>query len=144
MNNEYSLVSIKARLILYNRGKILLLKQTKPKGGNYTLVGGAVESKEFARPALIREAYEEAGIILKEENLTLVHVLHKRKNNQHRIVLYFKANEWEGQLRTMEPHKFKKVEWFKIDELPDKLTTTVRSVLKAYRKGIPYSEMIQD
>ncbi len=143
MNNNIP-VSLKARLILYNRGKILLLKQTKPKGGNYTLVGGTVEAMEFARPALIREAFEEAGIILKEKNLQLVHVLHKIKNQQHRIIMYFKAHQWEGKLQTREPHKFKKAEWFDIDNLPSKLTLTVRNVLIAYRKGLPYSEMIQD
>ncbi len=53
-------VSLKARLILYHKGKILLLKQTKPNGGNYTLVGGTVENFEYARQSLIRESYEEA------------------------------------------------------------------------------------
>ena len=35
--------SLKVRLILFNQGKILLLKQTKLNGGNYPLVGGNVE-----------------------------------------------------------------------------------------------------
>jgi ADP-ribose pyrophosphatase YjhB (NUDIX family) len=38
--------SLKVRLILFNQGKILLLKQTKLNGGNYTLVGGNVELGE--------------------------------------------------------------------------------------------------
>ena len=45
---------IKARVILYDQGRILLLKQTTPNGGNYTLVGGTVEAEEYAREALIR------------------------------------------------------------------------------------------
>ena len=54
---------VKARVILYDQGRILLLKQTKPNGGNYTLVGGTVEQEEFAVEALIRESKEEAGIM---------------------------------------------------------------------------------
>ncbi len=133
-------ITLKARLILYNRGKILLLRQTKDKGGNYTLVGGTIERKEFAKASLIRECFEEAGIVLKEKDLQLVHVLHKRKGEAHRITLYFKAYRWEGNLRSREPEKFKEAEWFGIDQLPKNLTETVRHVLNEYRAGNIYSE----
>ena len=132
---------IKTRLILYDQGRILLLKQTKLNGGNYTLVGGSVESEEFARLALIRESKEEAGIILFEKDLTLVHVMHKVGKKQRRIGLYFKASKWEGKLRALEKDKFKAARWFDLDELPKNLTQTARIVLHSYRKGILYSEL---
>lgn len=134
-------IAIKARLILYHKGKILLLRQTKPNGGNYTLVGGTVESFETARESLIRESFEEAGIRLKAADLRLVHVLHKHKKKQTRIVLYFKAYRWEGELKARETKKFKETEWFALDQLPANLTSTVQHVLDEYRKGILYSEM---
>ena len=134
-------ISLKSRLILYHKGKILLLKQLKPKGGNYTLVGGNVEAGEHSKEAIIREAFEEAGIILKPEDLALAHVLHKFKGGKHRIILYFKAQKWQGKLAAREPHKFKKVKWFALEALPSNLTETVKHVLNAYRKGLMYSEM---
>jgi len=136
-------LSIKSRLILYHKGQILLLKQTKPNGGNYTLVGGTIEEKETARETLIRESFEEAGIRLRAENLTLAHVLHKRKKNQQRITLYFKASEWEGKLKARETHKFKKAEWFDLEELPANMTDTVQHVLDEYRCGSTYSEITE-
>jgi ADP-ribose pyrophosphatase YjhB (NUDIX family) len=135
--------TIKSRLILVDQGKILLLKQTKPNGGNYTLVGGTVESKEFARATLVRESYEEAGVILKEEDLQLVHVLHKRTKDSHRIVFYFKAYKWSGELRAREKDKFLKAEWFSTQKLPKNLTATVRQVLDEYRDGNTYSEQMK-
>lgn len=136
-----SKASIKVRLILYNKGKILLLKQRKRQGGNYTLVGGTVDANEFALNALIREAEEEAGIILKEEDMQLVHVLHKHtRTGEHRITLYFKVSKWKGELTTGEPTKFKGVAWFSLDNLPANLSSTVRHVLNQYRKGKLYSE----
>ena len=132
--------SIKARLILYHKGKILLLKQTKPNGGNYTLVGGNVESNEFAKAALVRETFEEAGIHLKEKDLQLVHVLHKRVAKNHRIILYFKAYTWSGELRAKEREKFRSAEWFALDELPSNMTQTVKQALAEYRSGNIYSE----
>lgn len=134
---------LKVRLILYNAGKILLLKQTKPNGGNYTLVGGNIEAKEVAKETLIRESYEEAGIILKSKDLSLVHVLQKVKENEQRIVLYFKAQHYEGKLQAREKEKFKSVRWFSLNELPSNLTETVRHVLHQYRQGIYYSEFKQ-
>lgn len=131
---------IKVRLILYHKGKILLLKQTKPNGGNYTLVGGNMEAGEYAKQTLIRESFEEAGIRLQKNDLTLVHVLQKNKTKEKRIILYFKAYHWEGELRSKEPWKFKAVAWYSLDELPPKLTPTVRHVLEQYRQGEVYSE----
>jgi 8-oxo-dGTP diphosphatase len=133
--------NLKVRLILYDKGSILLLRQKKNLGGNYTLVGGTIEKTEYAAEALIREAKEESGIELKAEDLQLVHVLHKRTNNNgHRITLYFKATKWEGKIKTGEPNKFKDVEWHSLENLPPNLSATVRHVLKEYREGHMYSE----
>jgi 8-oxo-dGTP pyrophosphatase MutT (NUDIX family) len=134
-------VSLKARLILEDRGRILLLKQTKPNGGKYSLIGGTVERKEYAAETLIRESFEEAGLKLTRNDLTLVHVLHKRYRKAHRIVLYFRAHHYEGKPRSKEHKKFENVEWHPYNKLPAKLAPTVRHVLKAYGRGRLYSEM---
>lgn len=131
--------TLKARLILYNRGKILLLKQQKKNGGNYSLVGGTIENEETAKESLIRESLEEAGIVLKAENLQLAHVLYKQSKKGQRVTFYFKASKWEGNLRSREPEKFQGVAWFHLYNLPKNLTATVRHVLQQYRKGKVYS-----
>ena len=137
-------VKFKARLILYDRGRILLLKQTRSNGGNYTLVGGTVENDEFARESLIRETREEANIQIAKEDLTLVHVLNKRSKTGQRLNLYFKASKYRGIVQNLEDHKFKSVQWFPINKLPDNVTATVRQALTAYRTGKLYSEQRKD
>ena len=134
-------VSLKARLILQDRGRILLLKQTKPNGGNYSLVGGTIEREEYATATLIRESREEAGITLVPADLQLIHTLHKRYRRAHRIVLYFRAYHFEGEPKSLETKKFENVEWWPLDELPPNLTSTVQHVLKRFRNGEIYSEM---
>jgi len=134
------MVRLKVRLIIEDRGMILMLKQTSRNGGKYTLVGGTVEDREFAMKALKRESKEEAGIILDEEDLKLVYTLHKKKGEQHRIVMYFKASKWKGEPESREPKKFKKVSWFPLEHLPQNLSPTVKHVLKNYRKGGTFSE----
>ncbi|PPK85529.1 ADP-ribose pyrophosphatase YjhB (NUDIX family) [Neolewinella xylanilytica] len=137
-------VSLKARLILEDRGRILLLKQTKPNGGNYSLIGGTIERREYALESLIRESFEEAGVRLTPSDLSLVHVLHKRykkRGKKHRIVLYFRAHHYEGEPESKELQKFENVEWHPYNSLPSNLTGTVRHVLKEYGRGKIYSEM---
>lgn len=133
-------VVFKARLILYDRGRILLLRQTRGNGGNYTLVGGTVENHEFARESLVRETKEEAGIQISASHLSLVHVLHKRTKKGQRINLYFKASRYKGVVQNLEDHKFKAAQWFPINRLPDNVTATVKQALEAYRAGRLYSE----
>lgn len=134
-------ISIKTRLILIDKGSILLIKQTKPNGGKFTFVGGRIEKEEFAKASLVREAKEEAGIEIDAKNLQLAHVLHKKDSQNMRIILYFKTEKWEGDPQNLEPEKFKKVKWHKLDALPKGLSRTARHVLKMYRTGYMYSEL---
>jgi len=114
--------TLKARLILEREdGMILLLKQTTKNGGKYTMVGGFVEKKEFAKAGLIRESLEETGIDLRQKNLELIHCLHKKRAKGSRILLYFKASKWKGEAISREPHTFKKVAGFPLDNLPKNL-----------------------
>jgi len=132
-------LSLKVRLILFNQGKILLLKQTKLNGGNYTLVGGNVELGETSKEALVRECKEEAGITILEGDLRLVHVLQKTSIKSQRLVLYFKAFRWEGELQRNEPQKFKAAEWHDLHKLPKNLTGTIKRVLKDYKEGVLFT-----
>lgn len=131
----------KVRLILEHRGQLLMLKQTTQNGGKYTLVGGNVEAGEFPLGALIRESKEEAGITLKPKDLQLVHTLFKRKDKDVRIVMYFKALQWQGTIRALEKNKFKTTAWFPLKKLPKNTSTTVKYVLKQYLNKITYSEL---
>ncbi len=134
-------LTLKARLVLEHRGDILLLEQTSTNGGKYTLVGGTVENYELVKPALIRESMEEAGIEIKAANLKLVHTLHKKKGTKEtRIVLYFRATDWSGDLVSREPEKFTKTAWFPLNALPPNLSPTIRHFLDHYRRGSYFSE----
>jgi 8-oxo-dGTP pyrophosphatase MutT (NUDIX family) len=137
-------ILLKVRLILEYQGMVLLLKQTSENGGKYTLVGGTIENEEFAKSSLIRESREEAGITLKPDNLQLVHILHKKKGKNSRVVLYFKSKNWKGEPSALERHKFKKVEWFSLDELPKNMSPTVRHVFERYKEGETYSEYLKE
>lgn len=130
------------RLIVVKDGKMLFLHRTKKNGGGYSLIGGNVEEREFAREALSREAREEAGIDIDPEKLVLVHVLHRHrlKKNLQTLVLYFQAASFKGEPEALETKKFKDVTWLNIEFLPDSVSKSTRHVLEAIHRGEIYSE----
>lgn len=134
--------TIKVRLIMEEEKKVLLLEQTNENGGKYTLAGGTVEDVEFARKALIRECKEEIGIKLKPNDLVIVHVLHKKKIDEDRLTIYFKAAKWENRIKCKEKKKFAAVSWFDVDSLPIRASFTVRHVLEQIKMGSLYSELL--
>lgn len=136
-------MSLRVRLVLEDSGKILMLKQTKYNGGAYTLVGGKIEVDETAKQTLVRESWEEAGIILKESDLDLVHTLHYFKNKSGRLVLFFKAQRWGGKLVSRERHKFKELEWHHCGSLPRQTKPSIVKVLQRMSQGYTYTELIQ-
>ncbi len=127
--------------MLIDDNKILLMKQTSENGGNFTLPGGTVEDNEFAKFSLIREVLEETGILVDINDLKLVHTLHKKKNTNTRIVLYFKTNKWIGEPTSRELEKFNKVKWCDLDNLPKSMSVTVEHVLRRFNQGELYSEL---
>jgi 8-oxo-dGTP diphosphatase len=130
------------RLIVEQEGRVLCLHQTKKNGGGYSLIGGNVESREFARQALVREAREEAGISVEIDDLELVHVLHrhKLKKNEEALVLYFRANKFFGIPTSLEPKKFKAVRWLDLREMPENVSKATIHVLQCILQHQIYSE----
>lgn len=117
------------RLILEQKGNVLLLKQHKHRGNLNTLIGGKVEKGERPEEAIIREAKEEVGIDIKEADLKLLHYYRLSKKEYVVKLHVYTVKNWQGKVRNMEPHKFKCVRWWPIWRLPKKLTPLTRSAL---------------
>lgn len=129
------------RLILEKEERVLLLRQTKRNGGSYTLVGGKIDPGETAIEALVRESWEEAGIILREQDLELVHTMLQIKGKDHKVTLFFKARKWKGVLEARETDKFKKIAWHKLKALPSSTKTKIAIALEHYQLKQPFSEI---
>jgi len=132
---------VKSRLILEKNGKILLLLQRKSNGGAYTLVGGNLEPGETAKETLVRESWEEAGLKINKSDLVFVHALHKVKGGENRVILFFQALHWSGNIRAKETDKFKSLEWFPINKLPGRIKPSVKIVLNRHYAGASYTEI---
>ncbi len=132
-----STLNLTVRLILSDSttDKILFLAQTKSNGGGFTLPGGKVDRTEFIKEGLIRESFEEAGIVLKKKHLKLVLVMHKKLKSSSEVIFFFKSTKWSGVIETKEPLKFKHVVWFDKDQLPLQLPEILKTALTKEAKG---------
>jgi 8-oxo-dGTP diphosphatase len=131
-------------LILRNQEQILLARRcnTGFQDGNYSLVSGHIEQGERVIDALMREAYEEAGITLTPADLMFLHVMHRRSEDD---LVYFDffyvAERWTGAVTNCEPDKCDDLGWFPLTGLPVNLVIYVRNVLTQYlTSGQPFSE----
>lgn len=114
--------------------------------GQYSLVAGHLNGNESFSAAIIREAKEEAGIILKPQDLSAIHIMNRfePQNNiekRERIDVFFVAKKWQGEIKNMETDKCDDLSWFPIDKLPTNTIPYIKKVINNIRKKIFYSEL---
>jgi 8-oxo-dGTP diphosphatase len=133
-------ILLTARLLLHYREHTLYLMQTKGNGGGFTLPGGRVKGEEFAKEGLIREAFEEVGILLTKKSLKLVHVMHKRLNSTVEIIFFFKSSKWKNEPIAKESEKFSNYVWLPDDEPPKRLPAVIKAAMADIAVDKVYSQ----
>lgn len=99
---------------------------------------GHLESGETLAHATVREAYEEIGITIKEEDLKMIALIHPYEDDY--INVFFTATSYEGVPTIKEPNKCGDLNWFNINELPDNTIIRIRNVLENVKRGIIYDD----
>ena len=107
--------------------------------GQLGLPSGHLEDGESATVGVAREAEEEIGVLVKTDNLRLVHVLHHRTNSG-RVALFFEATDWSGEITNTEPDKC--VGWSFTDpsDPPAEIVPYLAQALRHIASGEIYSE----
>lgn len=139
MENRRFLAKVAVHLLLFREGKVLLLRRynTGWQDGNWSVVAGHLEGGEEVRAAMAREALEEADVTIAPEDLTVVHVMHRRSDDE-RIDFFLTADRWQGEVRNAEPDKCDRLEWFDPDQLPENVIPYIHRAIAAYREGRYY------
>ncbi|MFE6331754.1 NUDIX domain-containing protein [Streptomyces sp. NPDC057806] len=105
-------------------------------------LAGHVE-RESVRSCLVREALEEAGLVIHPEDLELVHTVHvlEHADANPRIQFFFRARAWRGEPEVREPDRCVRWQWWPLDDLPEPMVPYTRTAILGIRSGEPYSEM---
>lgn len=136
MKERYKFISA-VYLLLIEKNQILLLKRanTGYEDGNYSLVAGHMDGNETIKQAMIREAKEEAGILIDEEDIEIATFLH-RKTDPERLDFFLKCEKWNGKIENKEPDKCSELSWYDINNLPSNIIPCVKKAIENYQNNI--------
>ena len=127
-------------LFLLRDEDVLLLRRanTGYEDGKYSVVAGHLDGDETVLAAARREAREEAGIDLAEDDVAIVGMMQRRASapgDDERIDFFVAARRWSGTIRNLEPHKCDDLAWFPLDRLPAATIPYIRRALDNFRRG---------
>lgn len=143
MHKERFMTRVAVYLVLKNTDGEILLAQRQNTGfadGLYSLVSGHVEANETVFQAMIREAHEEAGIIILAENLDFVHIVQHQSGPIAYMDFYLQCCSWNGLLVNCEPEKCAELSFFSLHALPENVAPHVRRALAQIESGKIFSD----
>ncbi|MFF2743937.1 NUDIX domain-containing protein [Kitasatospora sp. NPDC058048] len=130
-------------LVLVADGTVLLgrRRNTSYAEGLWHLPAGHMEPGEPITRSVAREAEEELGITIAEDDLELVHTLHHldADDGRSRLQLFFRPARHTGQVRNAEPHKCEELRWWPLDHLPPDTVPYTAHALGEIGRGKPLS-----
>lgn len=134
---------VAVHLFLARNDFVLLLRRfnTGWKDGYFSTIAGHVDGGETIASAMAREAKEEADIDIKEDDLALMHTMHRTTDTGvERIDFFFEPKSWSGEPLNAEPDKCDDLRWCALDQLPENTVPYIRSAIKDIQKGVTFSE----
>ncbi|MGI5262394.1 NUDIX hydrolase [Streptomyces angustmyceticus] len=111
-------------------------------GNTWHYLAGRCE-QESAVTCLVREAQEEAGLVIDPADVELVHVVDvvDTSGGQPLMQLVFQARRWKGVPEIREPDKCLAWQWWEATDLPGHLVPYTRAAIEGIAAGRTYSEM---
>lgn len=115
---------------------------SKYAGDTWHYLAGRCE-QESALACLVREAREEAGLVIDPVDVELAHVVHvvDTPGALPLMQLVFTAHRWEGVPKVLEPDKCLTWQWWPRHELPDRIVPYTRTAIAAISEGCAYSQL---
>ncbi len=141
--SEHYLTKTAAFVFLEKDGKFFYLRRlnTGWNDGRLTVPAGHVDQGESVKQAAVREAKEEAGVLIREEDLEFVQAQFLVDRYSY---FYFKTSRWEGEPHVAEPNLASEGLWVPVHETRDDLIPYLHVVLDGMKKGIFYADVQPD
>lgn len=101
------------------------------EAGTWEFPGGKVDFGETLETAIVREFFEEYGMVIELRGLLTVadHILPEEQ--QHWVSPTFLGKHLSGQPEIREPAKCAGIGWFALNELPEPLSAVTQTDIQA-------------
>lgn len=130
-------------LVLIENGRVLLGQRanTAFASRHWHAPAGHLEAGESVLAGMAREADEELGITVREEDLDLLHTLHHldADDGAGRLQLFFAPRAYTGKITNREPDKYAALRFWPLDGLPQPIVGYTADALAQITAGRPLS-----
>ncbi|MEC0227159.1 NUDIX hydrolase [Paenibacillus alba] len=125
-------------VLFYRDEEVLLLKRqnTGFQDGMWSVVAGRMDGNEEVVSAAIREAREEAGVVIQPTEIEVIGVMHRKNTSSEWVDFFLIAHRWQGEIRNEEPDKCEQLKWFPVNELPSEMIPYIRAALEKESRGV--------
>ncbi|MCX5422604.1 NUDIX domain-containing protein [Streptomyces sp. NBC_00078] len=135
-----SMTLLVAAVIVHDQAtnRVVLLQRSqnaKFAQGMWDLPVGKSEPGEPITETAVRELYEETGLTVKPESLTVAHIIHGAWGVEAPngfLTVVFAVHEWTGEPQNREPRKHSQVRWVDAVDVPEDFVDTTASALRRY------------
>lgn len=129
-------------LVLIEKDKVLLSRRfnTGWMDGMYTLPAGHVDGNETLQMAMSREAKEELDISILPEDLSILHMMHKKSDYEY-FDFFLEVKKYSGILKNNEEDKCDEIKFFPLDSLPENTLEYIKIALGQIAKGEKFSSL---
>ncbi|MFY0408990.1 NUDIX domain-containing protein [Solicola sp. PLA-1-18] len=118
-----------------------LRQDTGYMDGRWASLAGHVEEDESALTAACREALEEGGVVVAEDDLVPLCAVHRTQRGggpvEQRVDFFFVSRRWTGEPTVREPAKNAGFRWFPLSDLPEAMPPQEVDVLRLLASGSP-------
>ena len=129
--------------LIFLRGDKVLLGLREGTGwrdGHFHVTAGTLEPGETVTAGAVREAAEELGLDLREEDLELVHTVHHwTGEDDPRLQLFFRVRRWSGEPVNAERQKCAGLGWYPMTDLPEPMVDFTAVALSLFPQGVTFS-----
>jgi 8-oxo-dGTP pyrophosphatase MutT (NUDIX family) len=126
--DEHFKMPVAVHLVLVQSNDVLLLLRqgTGFADGSYSVVAGHLDGHESATDAMVREAYEEAGIIIDPQDLKFSCVMHRISPEREGVDFFYLCKIWKNDIVNKEPHKCGELRFYPLSQLPQNMVPYVK------------------
>ena len=103
--------------------------------GTWTMPGGKIDFGGAFEEAAAREVMEETSLKIDQDKIKFISLANDRVSDAHFVTIGFLCEDFEGEVKVMEPDEITEWQWFPLDNLPSPLFFPSEKVLKNYQSA---------